>query len=340
VNVHEDLQHHSPPLLAARPGSRQAYAPIPVEAPQEVRIRILVADDEADSRAALTLALGTAYDVVGAADGAEAVAFALAAPPDLILLDLMMPRLDGFQVLQALRSDPTTAEVPVLVVSARREDADKVRGLGLGAMDYLEKPFSVPELRARVERTVRLIRAQRALQEQAQTDPLTGLANRRALLTRLEAECRRAARYRTHLTCVMADLDGLKSANDELGHAAGDAVLTAVADHLRGELRETDFGARIGGDEFVVVLPHTDAAAGRVYAERVCARLRDASFILAGRRVPLGASFGVACQVPDGDVQGAEALLEAADGALYRAKAAGRGRVVVAGAEDEADPEG
>jgi len=294
------------------------------------RLRLLVADDEADSRAALALALGASYDVLDAADGVEALALALSSHPDVILLDLMMPRLDGFQVLERLRQDPATAEIPVLLVSARRDDAGKVLGLGLGAVDYLEKPFSAPELRARLERTVRLLRSQGALRELAQTDPLTGLANRRALLARLEAESRRAHRYRNHLTCVMVDLDGLKGINDELGHSAGDAVITAVAELLRGELRETDFGARVGGDEFVLLLPHTDAGAGRIYAERVCARLRESQFAVAGRRVPLGASFGVASQAPDG-VQGGEALLEAADAALYRAKALGRGRVEVAG---------
>jgi diguanylate cyclase (GGDEF)-like protein len=187
----------------------------------------------------------------------------------------------------------------------------------------------VPELRARLERTVRLMRSQRALRELAQTDPLTGLANRRALLIRMGAESRRARRYRTHLTCVMVDLDGLKKTNDDLGHAAGDAVIMAVATLLREELRETDLGARVGGDEFVLLLPHTDAEAGRTYAERICARLQQLRLEVAGVRVPLSGSFGVACQAPD-DPRDTEELLRAADEALYRAKATGRGRVVVA----------
>jgi two-component system cell cycle response regulator len=295
----------------------------------EPSIRLLVADDESDNREALLLALGTSYEMIGAADGAEALALARSSHPDVILLDLMMPKLDGFQVLEQLRLDPDTADIPVLVLSARRDDAGKVLGLGLGAVDYVEKPCSAPELRARLDRTVRLMRSQRALRELAQTDPLTGLPNRRAMLNRLGAESRRARRYRTHLSCVMVDLDGLKAINDELGHAAGDAVIVAVATLLRDELRETDLGARVGGDEFVLLLPHTDAEAGRTYAERVCARLHEARFELAGVRVPLGGSFGVACQTPD-DARGSEELLLAADEALYRAKASGRGRVEVA----------
>lgn len=316
------------------PGSVPGWADARTAEPEakvEPPIRLLVADDESDFREALILALGPAFEVVGAADGAEALALARANPPDVILLDLTMPKLDGLEVLERLRLDPGTADIPVLVLSARRDDAGKVSGLGLGAVDYVEKPCSVPELRARLERTVRLMRSQRALRELAQTDPLTGLANRRALLIRLGAESRRARRYRTHLTCVMVDLDGLKKINDDLGHAAGDAVLVAVATLLREELRETDLGARVGGDEFVLLLPHTDAEAGRNYAERICVRLHQLRLELAGVMVPLGGSFGVACQTPD-DARGTEELLRAADEALYKAKATGRGRVVVAAA--------
>lgn len=309
-----------PPGLAGA-GKAEATAP--------ARVRLLLADDEPGTRAALELALDPAYEVLTAADGAEALEVARTGHPDVIILDLMMPRLNGFQVLERLRADPATAEVPVLLVSASRAEADKVRGLELGAVDYLEKPFSAPELRARLERTVRLLRSQSALRDLAQTDALTGLANVRAFRAHLDAESKRARRYHTQLTCVMADLDGLKGINDELGHPAGDRAIVAVAGLLREELRETDFGARYGGDEFVVLLPHTGAEEGRVYAERVCARLKQLQFMVNGRRVPLGATFGVASQGPDG-LEEAEALLEAADQALYAAKAAGRGRVAVA----------
>jgi len=141
---------------------------------------------------------------------------------------------------------------------------------------------------------------------------------------------KRARRYLTPLTCVMADMDHLKPVNDELGHAAGDRAIAAVAAVIRTELRETDFGARYGGDEFVLLLPHTTADDGRVLAERVCARLRETRFELSGRTLPLGASFGVACLSEDAGEGSAEALMSAADAALYRAKRAGRGRVAVA----------
>ncbi len=302
----------------------------PVRPAVGVRARLLVADDEPDARELLGEALGDEYDVLTAADGQEAVDVARAQRPDLLLLDLNMPRLDGFEVLEQLRADPSTTDMPVILVTARSDDAGKVRALDQGAVDYLQKPFSERELRARVERTLRLVRSQIALRELAQTDPLTSLANLRAFRARLDDEVKRARRYRTPLTCVMADLDQLKPINDELGHAAGDRAIAQVAAVIREELRETDFGARYGGDEFVVLLPHTAAEEGRVFAERVCARIRATELVIGDRRLRLAASFGVACREPEAGDEPPESLVHAADGALYVAKRDGRGRVAVA----------
>jgi diguanylate cyclase (GGDEF)-like protein len=135
----------------------------------------------------------------------------------------------------------------------------------------------------------------------------------------------------------MADMDNLKPVNDELGHAAGDRAIAGVAAVIRSQLRETDFGARYGGDEFVLLLPHTDRDEGRVLAERICARLKTSALELSGRRVPIGASFGVACLSEDAPEDTAEDLVRAADAALYRAKRAGRGRVEVAGPGEDAE---
>jgi diguanylate cyclase (GGDEF)-like protein len=319
----ERLAHASSP--AYRPPARSAAG---------VRARLLVADDEPDARELLSEALGGEYDVLTAADGQEAVDLARSQHPDILLLDLNMPRLDGFEVLEQLRADPSTTEMPVILVTARSDDAGKVRALDQGAVDYLQKPFSERELRARVERTLRLLRSHIALRELAQTDPLTSLANLRAFRARLDDEVKRARRYRTPLTCVMADLDQLKPINDELGHAAGDRAIAQVAAVIREELRETDFGARYGGDEFVVLLPHTAAEEGRVFAERVCSRIHATELLVGDRRISLGASFGVACRSPDAGDAPPESLVHAADGALYAAKRDGRGRVAVASPDD------
>ncbi len=299
---------------------------------------VLVADDDDDAREALVGLLTPAFDVSAASDGDQAVELARTERPDAILMDLFMPRLDGLQALERLRGDATTADIPVIFVSARGDAAVKARTLDLGAADYLQKPFSERELRARLERTLRLSQSQEALRELAQTDPLTGLANLRAFRARLEDEVKRARRYNTPLTAIMADMDYLKPVNDELGHAAGDRAIAAVAAVIRAELRETDFGARYGGDEFVLLLPHTTADEGRVLAERICARLRETVLDVSGRRVPIGASFGVACLPEDGGDFGADALVRAADAALYRAKRSGRSRVEVAQSLGEPGP--
>ncbi len=291
------------------------------------RPRLLVVDDEDEVRESLALLLETDFAVMTARDGEEAVQVARADPPDIVLMDLVMPRMDGFGALEALRGDARTAEVPVIFVSARGDDVTRVKGLDLGAVDFLQKPFSERELKARIERTLRLTRRHTQLRELAQTDTLTGLANLRAFRARLDEEVKRAQRYETPLTCVMADMDHLKPVNDELGHAAGDRAIAAVGDVVRTELRETDFAARYGGDEFVVLLPHTSLAEGRIFAQRVCARLRDVALEVSGRRIQLAASFGVAEMSPEAGDEAGEDLVRRADEALYAAKRAGRGRV-------------
>lgn len=294
------------------------------------RPRVLVVDDDPELREMMTLVLEPAYEVLLAADGEASLAIAHAERPDLILMDQYMPRLDGLGALEKLRADPVTEDVPVILVSGRADESIRVRGLDLGAVDFLAKPFSEQELRARIDRTLRLVRSQSALRELAETDPLTGLANLRAFRARLDEEVKRARRYRTPLTCVMADMDHLKSINDQLGHAAGDLAIGAVARTLAEELREADFGARYGGDEFVLLLPHTGKEEGRVFAERLCTRLRNAPLSVAGRRILLGASFGVAELRDASSEEAGDELVRAADAALYDAKHAGRGRVAVA----------
>jgi two-component system cell cycle response regulator len=232
-----------------------------------------------------------------------------------------------------------TAEVPVILLSGQADDATRVRALDLGAADFIQKPISLGELRARIERTLRHTRRQTHLRTLAQTDVLTGLANLRAFRGRLDDEVRRARRYGTALTCIMADMDHLKPVNDAFGHAAGDRAIAAVADVLRSQLRATDLGARYGGDEFVLLLPHTGATDGRILAERLCARLATAELPVGERKVSLRTSFGVAELGPeDGDDSGVD-LVRRADEALYDAKRSGRGRVEVrTGAQPEPPP--
>jgi diguanylate cyclase (GGDEF)-like protein len=297
------------------------------------RPRILIAEDNTAEREAIVAGLGAAYEVASVADGNQALASALLGVPDLVVLDLRLPGMDGLGVLDALRADMATSEVPVILLSGQADDATRVRALDLGAADVIQKPISLDELRARMERTLRHARRQTHLRALAQTDVLTGLANVRAFRDRLDDEVRRARRYATALTCIMADMDHLKPVNDAFGHGAGDRAIAAVADVLRSQLRATDLGARYGGDEFVLLLPHTGAAEGRMLAERLCARLATTELPIGDRKVSMRTSFGVAELEPGDGEDGGAGLLRRADEALYAAKRSGRARVEV-----QADP--
>jgi two-component system cell cycle response regulator len=296
-----------------------------------VRPRILIAEDDADEREAIAAALEVDYEVAAVADGNLALASARLGGPDLVVLDLRLPGMDGLGVLDALRADVATAEVPVILLSGQADDATRVRALDLGAADFIQKPTSLGELRARIERTLRDARRQTHLRTVAQTDVLTGLANLRAFRSRLDDEVRRARRYGTALTCIMADMDHLKPVNDAFGHGAGDRAIAAVAEVLRSQLRATDLGARYGGDEFVLLLPHTAATDGSILAERLCARLAATELLVGDRKVSLRTSFGVAELGPDDSDDSGLELVRRADEALYAAKRSGRGRVEVQG---------
>jgi diguanylate cyclase (GGDEF)-like protein len=263
-----------------------------------------------------------AVPVTGAGAAAEACRLE---PLDAALLELAADP-GALATLEALRAEPAGADLPALVVGARADEPSRLRALELGA-DFLSPPISAAELRVRLENAVCRARSNRALRDEALTDPLTGLPNRRALEDRLHEELRRARRYRTPLACVMADLDHLKPLNDTLGHACGDQALQAMAGVLHAELRAIDFAARVGGDEFLLLLPHTGAAEAAVLAERIRLRLGAVRLGPAPAARAVGASFGVAELADGGD---GEAMVAAADRALYQAKRDGRGLVRVA----------
>jgi two-component system cell cycle response regulator len=313
----------------AAPGSSFDLLGADTSADAGRRPRILLAEDDTEEREALEAGLETDYEVASVVDGNQALASARLGVPDLVMLDLRLPGLDGLGVLEAMRADVATSEVPVILLSGQADDATRVRALDLGAADFIQKPISLGELRARMERTLRHTRRQTHLRALAQTDVLTGLANLRAFRERLDDEVRRARRYGTALTCIMADMDHLKPVNDAFGHGAGDRAIAAVADVLRSQLRATDLGARYGGDEFVLLLPHTGAADGRILAERLCARLATTELPIGERKVSVRTSFGVAELEPIDGEDGGVGLLRRADEALYAAKRSGRGRVEV-----------
>lgn len=302
----------------------------------------LIVDDSRVVRESLRrvlVARGLFDEVLEAADGTEALdvlAREIAGGIDLVLCDLVMPGVDGFQLLARLQADRRLADVPVIVLTGQDDLETKVQALESGASDYLIKPFADAELVARVKvhRNLKLLReelqeANERLRELAIRDPLTGVFNRRHWRGLLLRELERCRRYRRPVSVVMADVDHFKSVNDRHGHVAGDLVLTRVARTLLEGVRHHDSVGRFGGEEFVVLLPETGIEAAAAVAER----LREAVAALAfdgleDLRVHL--SLGVAegrCTTPEeGDI-----LVAAADEALYEAKRAGRDRVVAAG---------
>ena len=247
-------------------------------------------------------------------------------PPDLVLLDIIMPGMDGYEVCARLKADEKLKDIPIIFISALHETLDKVKGLDLGAADFVTKPFDVFELRARVSVALRTKRMQDLLIEHAKIDPLTGLTNRRGLMERLQQEWARVQRHGGALSFIMGDVDHFKRINDTHGHAVGDQALREVADAIVGRCRETDLPSRYGGEEFAIIVPGEAVSAAARLAER-CRQAVEAVRLGAGSEaLRMTASFGVADST---GLASPEALVQQADKALYRAKNAGRNRVEV-----------
>jgi diguanylate cyclase (GGDEF)-like protein len=293
--------------------------------------KVLVVDDVTDNVKPLAYELSDhGHEVVTACDGTQAMQVVRAERPDVILLDLMMPGLDGIEVCRQLKADESTRPIPVILVSAHDREGDIVRGLDAGAHDYVVKPFNLPIVLARVRSAARakadhdLIAAMNArLAELATTDGLTGLKNHRHFREALATLGSASARHHWPLAVVLIDVDHFKGFNDMFGHPAGDEVLQTVAGLIRGQARLEDVVARYGGEEFAALLPATDADGALAFAERVRSAIAEHPWPL--RLVTV--SLGVASGIPQPDGPGP--LVEAADQALYEAKRRGRDRVVV-----------
>ncbi len=290
-------------------------------------MKVLIVDDSPDALSLAKVRLGQeGLDLVTAGGGKAALDMARSERPDLILLDVDMPDMSGFEVCVALKTDSELSMIPVIFLSGSGGPADKVKGLDLGAVDYVGKPFDAFELRARVNAALRTKRVQDLLIEHANVDPLTGLANRRGLLERLELEWARVQRHGGALSFIMGDIDHFKDVNDSHGHGVGDRMLREVARAIAGQCRNVDLPSRYGGEEFAVVVPDEPASCAARLAER-CRQAIEAIRVSVGvETVSTTASLGVA------DTTGADspdALIRRSDEAMYRAKNAGRNRVVI-----------
>ena len=269
------------------------------------------------------------HSVHTAEEGIEA---ARTLEPDVILLDIDLEDLDGFEVLARLKADPRTRDLAVIFVSASAETMDRVRGLDLGAVDFIGKPFDVTELRARVRSALRTQRLLRMLSQRAQLDGLTGLWNRAYFDDRLSKEISGALRHGSNVSLVIADLDHFKRLNDTYGHPFGDEVLERAAMVLSGG-RGQDVACRYGGEEFTIILPGTTVEEAVEVADRCRTALSRVEW--SDRpEVSISGSFGVADLSCVAGSPTPEGLVKAADTALYRAKSEGRNRVVRADPAD------
>jgi two-component system, cell cycle response regulator len=298
--------------------------------------RILVVDDNQDNIEIIAARLRfRGYEIMEASDGHQALGLVREAAPDLILLDVMLPDIDGYEISRRIKGADDLPFIPIILVTARDSTQDKVAGLDAGADDYLTKPINFPELEARVRSMLRIKRLQDELAEKnlelerlSISDGLTGLYNHRHIHSLLGDEFERVERTNDCMSVAMFDLDRFKQVNDTFGHQAGDRVLIDLADILRETARDIDRLGRYGGEEFIALLPETCIDDAAVFVERVRREVARRHFDI-GRNEPLRMtlSAGVATY-PHETVDSVEALVRLADQALYAAKASGRDRIV------------
>lgn len=300
--------------------------------PDPHRATVLVADDSATVRALVRLELEAAgYEVLEAQAGDEVLETVRAQRVDTVLLDVEMPGLDGFQTIAALKADPLAADVPVVFLTGRAGTDDVLGALRAGAHDYLRKPPDTGELLARVASAVEVTELRAELQRRAEeldrlsrTDHLTDVFNRRHLDGTLQAMVASSRRHHFPVSALLVDVDHFKQVNDRHGHEAGDLVLQAVASTLGAALRIGDVLGRWGGEEFLVLAPHTDLAGAGVLAERLRKHVAALVVQTPDGPVPVTVSIGGATATAPGVA--ADVVLRTADEQLYAAKEAGRNR--------------
>ncbi|MBW2568444.1 MAG: diguanylate cyclase [Deltaproteobacteria bacterium] len=298
--------------------------------------RILIIDDsKLILHVAKTILNKQGHQVFLAEDGKTGLQDAATENPDLILLDLILPEMDGYEVCQRIKKGEATSEIPVIMLTSKSEAADKVRGLEMGASDYVTKPFDEGELIARVnihlqirELHESLKEKNRQLKEMANRDGLTGLYNHRYFQEMISKDFQRAARYHESLSCVMFDIDHFKKFNDTYGHQTGDMVLKTLGVLIKKLVRDSDLSARYGGEEFVLLMYHTASKEAFLISERLRKAVEQHEFQADNLTLNVAISVGVA-SFPHSEIADAKTLIECADKALYRAKNEGRNRVIV-----------
>ncbi|AYA64153.1 diguanylate cyclase domain-containing protein [Alteromonas sp. RKMC-009] len=296
------------------------------------RSRVLIVDDDITTIRLIAEALATDYEVIIATDAEDGLEQAISTEPELILLDVLMPEINGFSLCRKLKSDERTRRIPVVFVTGLTEVSDQAKGFEIGAVDYITKPIEVPLLRARVRTHVRLYRQTMQLESLAATDPLTGLSNRRKFDESLAHEIERCQRSQSELALLMIDIDDFKAYNDKYGHGKGDDCLITVAKLLKDNARRgTDLCCRLGGEEFGIILGETDRAGAMTLAEHIISVFNELKLphetasAFPFLTVSIGVSVMDMRSALKNRVYGRD-LVDKADEALYRAKSLGRNR--------------
>ena len=296
----------------------------------EPETAVLIIDDDHGVRAAVESHLADIVDRTYTTDDPlEGIQIATRHRPDLVLLDINMPKMDGLKVCRHLRESPKTQDIPIIFLTVNRNVSNLARALDCGGSDYIDKPFSEVELRARVRVALRTKRLIDLLKEQAHIDPLTGLQNRAALNDALQAATAAHERVGQPVSLLMIDVDHFKTINDEHGHGVGDEVLRLIGRTIRASCRPYDTACRFGGDEFSIILGLTEGLDAEHVSQRLYASLADHGMPCAQRQFAFTTSAGLASTATLERGFDANDLLKSADTALYEAKRRGRNRLVV-----------
>jgi diguanylate cyclase (GGDEF)-like protein len=290
---------------------------------------VLIVDDATPNIEILNGVLANEYEILFATNGKDACEIAAEQLPDIILLDVVMPEMDGYEVCTRLKENTETKDIPVIFITAMDQEEDESRGLNAGGIDYITKPISASIVKARVRNHLELKRYRDSLKELSTLDGLTGIANRRKFDERFDYEWRRARRNQIPISLLMIDIDLFKAFNDHYGHLGGDDCLRQVARTL-GEVyrRATDLCARFGGEEFAILLPETDSDSAVLGAKRIQEMMKERNIPHAFSSIAdhVTLSIGIATAIPTYS-QTSEDLIRSADESLYAAKQSGRNQI-------------